>query len=86
MNQRAAVRLRGDSRFPHAHTHISQATAATSTPTHVLRAASERTEGEESCSPEERDEELHQIHEVTVLGEGDLRGRERTRQSQESAL
>lgn len=24
------------------------------------------------CSPEERDKELHQIHEVTVLGEGNL--------------
>lgn len=57
---------------------------------------SELTEGKRkrkrrSCSPEECDKELHQIHEVTVLREGDLRKgergqhRERERES-ESAL
>lgn len=38
--------------------------------------------------PEERDEELHQIHEVTMLGEGNLlkQGTEGTGVSQKSAL
>lgn len=38
--------------------------------------------------PEERDEELHQIHEVTVLGEGNLLKQETegTGVSQKSAL
>lgn len=63
------------------HTQTSKATAATLTPTHTGVVWSKRIDrkGGESCSPEERDKELHQIHEVTVLGEGDLwKGKERT--------
>lgn len=55
-------------------TQTSKVTAATLSPTQLWFAVSELTEGKRGgCSPEERDKELHQIHEVTVLGEGDLR-------------
>lgn len=56
----------------HTHTQTSKATAAALTPTHVWFESKRIDRREESCSPEECDKELHQIHEVTVLGEGDL--------------